>query len=96
MDTQQQPVDKEKKVKETVMRLITDVVSILVDNRFEMISRPHHEDQNGIVLTVKAEKKDVGKVVGKGGHTAESIRNILSSVGAKHGFRIQFEVQEIL
>jgi hypothetical protein len=92
METQT-PVQKEKKAKETVEATIRNIVSLLVDKEFQIFSRDNHEN-NGIVLTVKAEKKDYGKVVGKEGHTANSIRNILSSVGAKHGFRIQLEVQE--
>lgn len=92
MDTQT-PVQKEKKVKDTILDTIKNVISLLVDTEFQIGSRNNHEE-TGIVICVKAEKKDFGKVVGKEGHTAESIRDILSSVGAKHGFRIQLEVQE--
>ena len=46
------------------------------------------------LLELKVAPDDLGKVIGKQGRTARSIRTILSSAGAKSSKRIVFEIIE--
>jgi predicted RNA-binding protein YlqC (UPF0109 family) len=46
------------------------------------------------LLELKVAPDDLGKVIGKQGRTARSIRTILSSVGTKLDKRIVFEIIE--
>lgn len=46
------------------------------------------------VLELKVAPDDLGKVIGKQGRTARSIRTILSSAGTKVSKRIVFEIIE--
>jgi predicted RNA-binding protein YlqC (UPF0109 family) len=47
-----------------------------------------------LLLELKVAPSDLGKVIGKQGRTARSIRTILSSVGSKLDKRIVFEIIE--
>jgi predicted RNA-binding protein YlqC (UPF0109 family) len=46
------------------------------------------------VLELKVAREDLGKVIGKQGRTARSIRTILASAGVKLNKRIVFEIIE--
>jgi len=52
------------------------------------------EDDQTTVLELKVAADDLGKVIGKQGRTARSIRTILGSAGVKQGKRIVFEIIE--
>jgi predicted RNA-binding protein YlqC (UPF0109 family) len=47
-----------------------------------------------IVFELHVGKGDIGKVIGRGGQTARSLRILLSAVGAKQGKRSVFEILE--
>lgn len=57
-----------------VKTLVEDENSVVVDKE---------EDDKSITYRVKVASKDLGKVIGKNGRTATSIRTILKSVSAK-------------
>ena len=42
----------------------------------------HVVDDKGILLTISAHKADMGRIIGKGGATANSLRTILRQYGA--------------
>jgi predicted RNA-binding protein YlqC (UPF0109 family) len=50
------------------------------------------EKEGKIVFKLKVGESDVGKIIGKKGRTAQSIRVLLSAVAAKHGKRAILEV----
>ena len=52
------------------------------------------DDDQKTVLELKVAPDDLGKVIGKQGRTARSIRTILSSAGTKLSKRIVFEIIE--
>ncbi len=39
-------------------------------------------------------RTEVGKVIGKQGHTINAIRNLLAASAARHGGRVTFEIEE--
>src|SRR3989338_7712781 len=51
-------------------------------------------DEKGVLLTLKVDKEDMGKVVGKGGQTAKSIRILLRVIGAKTNSRVNLKIVE--
>lgn len=51
-------------------------------------------DDKGVLLTLKVSKEDMGKVVGKGGQTAKSIRILLRVIGAKTNSRVNLKIVE--
>ena len=62
--------------------LLTFLVKALVDDE-DAVTLEKKENENTVEYTVKVAESDIGKVIGKNGRTASSIRNILKSVSTK-------------
>lgn len=52
------------------------------------------KDDMGILLSVRLDKADMGKVIGKGGETIKSIRTIVRAIGMAEGARVNIKVEE--
>jgi len=63
-------------------KLLKFVVSSLVENQ-EVVEVEQTEDEKTITFKVKVAADDLGRVIGKNGKTAASIRTIMKSVGGK-------------
>lgn len=57
------------------------VKSLVSDENAVEVSK--EEDEKEITYKVKVSADDIGKVIGKSGKTANSIRTVMKSVGAK-------------
>ncbi len=64
-------------------RLIEDIAKALVDIPEEVIINEVEGEQTVTVLELKVAPSDLGKVIGKQGRTARSIRTILGAAGMK-------------
>jgi hypothetical protein len=73
--------------------LIKYIARALVDNP-EMVEVSEVEGNQTSVLELKVAKEDLGKIIGKHGRTAQSIRTILSAASAKHKKRAVLEIVE--
>jgi len=51
-------------------------------------------DSMGVLLTLQVSKEDMGKVIGKSGQTAKSVRILLRVIGAKSNLRINMKIIE--
>lgn len=51
-------------------------------------------DDMGVLITLKVSKEDMGKVIGKGGQTAKSIRILLRVLGSKTNTRVNMKIVE--
>lgn len=67
--------------------LLTFLVKAIVTND-DVVAVEKEEDENSITYRVKVAESDIGKVIGKNGKTATSIRNIMKSVCAKAHKRV--------
>ena len=73
--------------------LVKYIVTKLVDNHEEVkIESIREEDEINILVTVAPE--DVGKVIGKNGRIAQSIRAIVKSVSAKEKIRYNVKIKK--
>ena len=52
------------------------------------------EGQQAYVIELKVAKEDLGKIIGKQGHTVRAIRTIVSAAGAKIKKRSSLEIIE--
>ncbi len=69
------------------------VVGQLVDHPDECVLRVNEQgDAKHFLLTLPP--SEVGKVIGKQGHTINAIRNLLASTVSRQGGRISFEIEE--
>jgi uncharacterized protein len=53
-------------------------------------------DEMGVLMTVDVNGDDMGKLIGKKGATAKSIRTLLRTVGMKHNQRVNMKINEPL
>jgi uncharacterized protein len=74
-------------------QLIEDIAKALVDIPEEVSVREVQGEQV-TVLELKVAPSDLGKVIGKQGRTARSIRTILGAAGMKLNRRFTLEILE--
>jgi predicted RNA-binding protein YlqC (UPF0109 family) len=78
---------------EAMKELIEQIAKALVDNPDEVSVRAIEGEQT-TVLELRVAQSDLGKVIGKQGRTARSIRTILSAAGMKLKKRFTLEILE--
>ncbi len=74
-------------------QLIEDIAKALVDIPQD-VSVKEVEGEQVTVLELKVAPSDLGKVIGKQGRTARSIRTILGAAGMKLNRRFTLEILE--
>jgi len=75
-----------EELKEALIFIISNIVegdNFSVDSQME---------ENKIMLSVRAEKSELGKIIGRGGETATNIRKVLRAMGKKRGVFIRFTI----
>lgn len=73
--------------------LVKRIAQALVDNP-EQVSVSVVEGEQASVIELKVAKEDLGKIIGKRGHTANAIRAILSAASGKGKKRATLEIIE--
>ena len=73
--------------------LIEYIARALVDNP-EEVDVTALEGSQATVLELKVAKEDLGKIIGKQGRTARSLRTILGAASAKEKKRVVLEIVE--
>ena len=73
--------------------LIERIARALVDNP-EEVTVTAIEGNQATVLELKVAKEDLGKIIGKQGRTARSLRTIIGAASAKERKRVVLEIVE--
>lgn len=73
-------------MKETLQIIIEGIV-----NEKEKVSISENISDNNVTYEVQVAENDVGRVIGKEGKMAKSIRNIMKSIGAKNKQKVTVE-----
>ncbi|MCU0343117.1 MAG: KH domain-containing protein [Ignavibacterium sp.] len=66
----------------------------LVDNPDGVVVEEKLAEEKKIVLSLRVEANDIGKVIGKQGKTAQAIRTLLTAISAKEGKRAVLEIED--
>ncbi len=74
-------------------KLVEEIVKLLVDKPNEVKVNEIAGEQ-AVVLELSVAKEDLGKVIGKRGHTAQAIRTILNAAGMKAKKRYLLQIIE--
>ena len=73
--------------------LVTEIACALVDNPTG-VTVEAIDDRDGTVIRLRVAHSDVGKVIGKQGRTARSMRTILSAASMKLKHRFSLDIVE--
>ena len=68
------------------------IAKSLVDDPDKIVVTETEETEQSTVLELRVAPDDLGKVIGKQGRTARSIRTLLGSAGTKLRKKIVFEI----
>jgi predicted RNA-binding protein YlqC (UPF0109 family) len=73
--------------------LVKYIAQALVDNP-DAVTVSEIEGEQTSVIELRVSKEDLGKIIGKHGRTAQSMRTILSAASAKNRKRAVLEIIE--
>ena len=73
--------------------LIKYIAQALVDNP-EEVEVSEIGSEHTVIIELKVAKSDIGKVIGKEGHTAQAMRSILNAASARTKKRVVLEILE--
>ena len=76
------------------MRDLLELIAKSLVDRPDDVEITEVEREQTTVLELKVAQEDLGKVIGKQGRTARSIRTIVASAGTKLNKRVVFEIIE--
>lgn len=66
----------------------------LVDNPEGVTVTESTTEDKKILLSLKVQQEDIGKVIGKQGKTAQAMRTLLTAISAKEGKRAVLEIED--
>lgn len=69
------------------------VVKAIVDHPEDVVVE-REIDERGVLLTLKVNPEEMGKIIGKQGQTARSLRTLLRIVGNKNNSYVNLKVYE--
>ena len=70
--------------------ILQSIITNLVDNK-EAVEIKELEGEKSVVLEVKVAQEDMGKIIGKQGRLAKSIRTVVKAVASKEQKRVSIE-----
>lgn len=71
--------------------LIATIAEALVDDP-DAVEVDELEDDRGVIVELRVAQEDIGKVIGKDGRTAQSMRALLNAAAAKQGCRAHLDI----
>jgi len=72
---------------------IEHVVKLIVGNP-DSVKVTRAVDEMGVLITLQVAKDDMGKIIGKNGQTAKSLRILLRVIGSKNNARVNLRIVE--
>ncbi|MFA6492566.1 MAG: KH domain-containing protein [Patescibacteria group bacterium] len=72
---------------------VDNVVKAIVDHPDDVKTK-RSVDEMGVLIELSVHPEDMGKIIGKEGRTAKSIRTLLRVLGAKNNARVNLKIIE--
>ena len=72
---------------------IEHVVKLIVEDP-DAVKVSRAVDEMGVLVTLQVAKEDMGKIIGKNGQTAKSLRILLRVIGSKNNARVNLRIVE--
>jgi predicted RNA-binding protein YlqC (UPF0109 family) len=77
----------------TDQEFVETIVKAIVENP-EDVKTERIVDDKGVLISLMVNEADMGKIIGKGGRTVNSIRKLLHVLGAKSDERVNLKIYE--
>lgn len=74
--------------------LVEVIAKALVDSPDEVVVTEREEDDGTIVIELRVAKDDMGKVIGKKGRIAKSIRTVVKTAAMKQNLKTVVDIVE--
>ncbi len=72
---------------------VDNVVKAIVDHPDD-VKTERSVDEMGVLIELSVHPEDMGKIIGKEGRTAKSVRTLLRVLGAKNNSRVNLKIIE--
>ena len=72
-------------------KLVKTIATALVDNK-EAVEVTSRQDKHTVIIEIKADSKDLGKIIGKEGKIAKPIRTITKAAAIKSGEKVVVDI----
>ena len=72
-------------------KLVKTIATALVDNK-EAVEVTSRQDKHTVIIEIKADSKDLGKIIGKEGKIAKAIRTITKAAAIKSGEKVIVDI----
>lgn len=79
--------------KQSDEQFLETVVKALVDHPDE-VKVERQVDEMGVLLSLKLNPEDMGKIIGRQGNTVKAIRTLLRVIGLKNRARVNLRIEE--
>jgi uncharacterized protein len=79
--------------KQSDEQFLEAVVKALVDHPDE-VKVERQVDEMGVLLSLKLNPEDMGKIIGRQGNTVKAIRTLLRVIGLKNRARVNLRIEE--
>lgn len=71
--------------------LIATIAEALVDDP-DAVEVEEVDEDGGVTVELRVAREDIGKVIGKDGRTAQSMRSLLNAAAAKQGVHAHLDI----
>ena len=76
------------------MKEFLEFIAKSLVNKPEAVRVEETKEEEGIKYTLYVDDNEIGKVIGRKGKTAKSIRTLLIAIAAKNGFRVTLDIPD--
>lgn len=80
-------------MKDSDVQFLEYIVKSLVENT-DAVKTSRRVDDMGVFIELIVDPADMGKIIGRNGHTAQAIRTIMKAFGKKHQANISIQIKE--
>lgn len=84
-----------EKIAETELTFVRYILGHLASHVDSLVIEKTIDDK-GVLISLQADKEDMGRIIGKNGQTIKSIRTLLRVIGARQNEKITLKILEPL
>lgn len=77
---------------DVVAELLGDLTRAIVDEPGAVVVTPERSDDDAVVLELRVDERDYGKVIGRGGRTAYALRTVVKVAAAHRDQRVLVDI----